>query len=107
MLAFSKLPKERHTSVIRRAIEEGCDFLFSRDPALADYPSGYSTKPSGNWWKFGFPVFYVTDMLQNLEALVALGHGHDPRLSNALQIIREKQDAQYRRQIQRCAHRSR
>jgi hypothetical protein len=96
MLAFSKLPKERHTPVISRAIQEGIDFLFSTDPALADYPSGYSDKPSGNWWKFGFPVFYVTDLLQNLEALVGLGYQHDPRITHALQIVREKQDEEGR-----------
>ena len=31
-----------------------------------------------------------------LEALVALGYGHDPRLSNALALVREKQDEQGR-----------
>jgi hypothetical protein len=92
MLAFSKWPQARRTPTITRAVAEGIDFLFSTDPALADYPSGYSAKPSGNWWKFGFPVFYVTDLLQNVEALVALGCGHDPRLSNALNTIREKRD---------------
>jgi hypothetical protein len=96
MLALSKWPNARHTPVISRAIQEGIDFLFSTDPALADYPSGFSDKPSRNWWKFGFPVFYVTDVLQNVEALVALGCGHDQRLVNALNMIREKQDAQGR-----------
>lgn len=96
MLAFSKLPLEKRTPLINRAIDAGVDFLFSRDPAKADYPCGYANKPSGNWWKFGFPVFYVTDLLQNVEALVGLGYGKDPRLSNALNIIREKQDAQGR-----------
>lgn len=92
MLAFSKLPKARRTPVINRAIEAGIAFLLGTDPAVADYPSGYAPKPSGNWWKFGFPVFYVTDLLQNVEALVALGYGHDPRLAHAVEVIREKQD---------------
>ena len=96
MLAFSKLPKGKRTKLIDNAINTGVDFLFSKDPARADYPCGYSNKPSQNWWKFGFPVFYVTDLLQNVEALVGLGYGHDPRLENALTIIREKQDAQGR-----------
>jgi hypothetical protein len=96
MLAFSKWPKERCTPVISRAIQDGVNFLFSADPALASYPSGYSDKPSGNWWKFGFPVFYVTDLLQNVEALAALGYGRDARLRNALRMIREKQDAEGR-----------
>jgi len=94
MLAFSKLPEKKRTKLIHNAIETGIDFLFSTDPAQADYPCGYSSKPSQNWWKFGFPVFYVADLLQNVEALVGLGYGRDPRLANALARIREKQDAQ-------------
>jgi hypothetical protein len=93
MLAFSKLPPERHTPIIEQAIQQGVDFLFSVDPADATYPTGWSDKPSRNWWKFGFPVFYVTDLLQTAEALVGLGYGADPRLSNALTMIRSKQDA--------------
>ena len=96
MLAFSKLPKKKRTKLISNAIDAGVGFLFSTDPAKADYPCGYSHKPSQNWWKFGFPVFYVTDLLQNVEALVGLGYGNDPRLANALTIIREKQDTQGR-----------
>jgi len=96
MLAFGRWPKERRTPTIERAIQHGVDFLFSTDPAKADYPSGWNDKPSQNWWKFGFPVFYVTDLLQNVEALVGLGYGNDPRLANALAIIREKQDDQGR-----------
>jgi len=96
MLAFSQLPVELRTPLIERAIQRGVEFLFSVDPAKADYPSGYAAKPSGNWWKFGFPVFYVTDLLQIVEALVGLGVGRDPRLANALDIIRQKQDSQGR-----------
>ncbi len=92
MLAFSKLPPEGRTPLIERAIQQGVDFLFSVDPAEATYPSGWANKPSGNWWKFGFPVFYVTDLLQNVESLVRLGYAEDPRLSNALDLIRGKQD---------------
>ena len=96
MLAFGVLPKERRSPLIDHAIQHGVDFLFSVDPADATYPSGFSNKPSGNWWKFGFPVFYVTDLLQIVEALVGLGYGSDPRLGNALTLIREKQDEQGR-----------
>ncbi len=92
MLAFSKLPKARRTPLIERAIAAGVDFFFSTDPARADYPSGYAARPSSNWWKFGFPVFYVTDVLQIAEALVALGYAEDPRLARALALIRSKQD---------------
>lgn len=93
MLAFGNWPKERRTRTITRAIKQGADFFFSVDPSTAAYPTGYAAKPSQNWWKFGFPVFYVTDLLQLVEALVALGYGSDLRLQRALAIVREKQDA--------------
>ncbi len=92
MLALGKWPKEKLTPSIKSGIQQGVDFLFSVDPAEATYPSGWTGKPSQNWWKFGFPIFYVTDLLQIVEALTALGYGSDPRLTNAVEIIREKQD---------------
>jgi hypothetical protein len=92
MLAFGKLPKRSRTPLIDQAIKRGVDFLFSVDPADAAYPTGYSSKPSGNWWKLGFPVFYVTDLLQLAEALTALGYGSDPRLRRTLDLVRKKQD---------------
>jgi hypothetical protein len=96
MLAFSKLPINQRTPLIENAIQHGADFFFSVDPATAAYPTGYAEKPSGNWWKFGFPVFYVTDLLQLAEALVGLRYERDPRLSGVLTIIREKQDSEGR-----------
>lgn len=96
MLAFSKLPASQRTPLIEHAISMGIDFLFSVDPAEANYPAGWSDKPSSNWWKFGFPVFYVTDLLQNVEALVRLGYAADERLRHALRVIRDKQDARGR-----------
>ena len=96
MRAFSLLPVRRRTPLIKRAVQQGIDFLLGVDPATAAYPSGYSGKPSQSWWKFGFPVFYVTDVLQVAEVLTALGHGGDPRLANLLQLVRDKQDEQGR-----------
>ena len=92
MLAFSKISKHQHTPLIDKAIQTGIDFMFSIDPATAEYPSGWNPKPSGNWWKFGFPVFYITDLLQIMEGLTGLGLGNDPRLSNAMDVVRGKQD---------------
>ncbi len=67
--------------------------MLSIDPATAGWPSYYTGKPNASWWKFGFPVFYVTDILQVVEALVGLGYGDDPRLANARALIAGKADA--------------
>lgn len=96
MLAFSRLPAAQRTPLIERAVQAGIDFLFSVDPLSANYPVGDGKQPSSNWWKFGFPVFYITDLLQLAEALVGLGYGSDPRLAGLLEFIRSKQDAEGR-----------
>jgi hypothetical protein len=96
MLAFSVWPAAHCTPLIQSAILQGAEFLLAGNPAKANYPNGWAPKASQNWWKFGFPVFYITDLLQNVEALVRLGYGHDPRLADALAIIESKQDDQGR-----------
>ncbi len=81
---LARVPVDRRSPLVRQAIEEAVEFLFSRDPAVADYPMGYgNTKPSGSWFKLGFPSGYVADVLQVLEVLTELGHGDDQRLAPA------------------------
>lgn len=92
MLAFGILPATRRTARIDAAITQGIDFLLGIDPVTATYPTRDQSKPSRNWWKFGFPVFYVADLLQLAEALTALGCGADPRLDTLLKLIRSKCD---------------
>jgi len=92
VLALSQCPGEYRTRLWDEALQRGVDFLFSVDPLTAAYPSGFTGKPSQSWFKFGFPVFYVTDVLQVLEALAACGYGKDARLANALEWVRSKQD---------------
>jgi hypothetical protein len=96
LLALGKVPPGGRTAEIRAAIASAGDFLLSRDPAVADYPTPEGGKPSGSWFKFGYPLGYVTDVLQNLEALTAAGFAAEPRLAAALDLVRRKQDAQGR-----------
>ncbi|MCQ3938273.1 MAG: nitrogen fixation protein NifH [Chloroflexi bacterium] len=96
LLAFGKWNANRRTPLIRKAIKMGVDFFFGIDPVTAEYPGGNTGKPSPNWWKFGFPVFYVSDILQIAEALAGLGYGRDRRLGNTIEFIRRKQNEQGR-----------
>jgi hypothetical protein len=96
MLAFGVYPRDRWTPLVEKAVLVGLDFLLGIDPATGAYPTGYSDTPSGNWWKFGFPVYYVTDLLQLAESVAGVGAGNAPRLNNLLALIHEKQDNQGR-----------
>ena len=55
-----------------------------------------NTKPNGSWFKPGFPIGYVSDVLQTLEVLAELGHGRDPRLARTLDWLERGQNAQGR-----------
>ena len=88
--ALSRVPPRKRSKAIRRAIDSGVEFLFSRNPAVADYPMGWSSKPNGSWFKFGYPMGYVTDALRTAEVLTALGRGRDPRLQPLAELILSK-----------------
>lgn len=93
LLAMGRLPVDRKTPEIRRAIERDIDFLLgTTDPLKAEYPTRTGSKPNRAWWNFGFPVFYVTDILQLAEAVAAAGYGRDSRLKPVIDYINGKQD---------------
>jgi hypothetical protein len=92
MRALARVPKAERSLAMQSAMATAVDFLFSVDPATANYPAGYSDKPSRSWFQFGFPVFYVTDVLQLAEVLTEAGYGDDARLDNTYDLILSKQD---------------
>ena len=96
MHALTRIPECDRTSQINQAIKVGTDLFLSRDPADADYPMGWSEKPNRSWWKFGYPIFYISDILEILEVLSALGFAADKRLDHAFQLLLDKQDGKGR-----------
>lgn len=97
MLALARVPAEARSPLLDRAIAAGTAFLLSCDPATAAYPAGWGNRrPSGSWFKLGFPSGYVADVLQVLEAFAELGLARDERLAGALAWLTTKQDAQGR-----------
>jgi hypothetical protein len=105
LLALGRVPITMRSEKVKRAIDQSVTFLLGHDPALADYPSVYGNTPSADWFKLGYPLGYRSDVLQNIEALAAVGYIHDPRLSGALAMIESKQNDQ-RRWNQECRYRN-
>jgi len=83
--ALETLPSAMQTPKVKQAIKTTVEFLFSRDPAKADYP--YHERVNGEWFKFGFPLSYTSDILELSLALCEAGYGRDPRLKNASDLI--------------------
>ncbi|TAK36883.1 MAG: nitrogen fixation protein NifH [Chloroflexota bacterium] len=97
LAGLARIPTELRAPHVQQAVRQGAEFLLGRDPAIADYPMGWgNTKPSGSWFNLGFPLGYVTDVLQNLDVLCELGFAGDPRLTLAIDWLLAKQDRQGR-----------
>jgi hypothetical protein len=100
--ALNAVPGEGRTSVVEAAVESSLDFLLSYDVARAEYP--YKERISSSWFKFGYPLGYVTDVLLNLEALTEAGVVDDPRLNDAVALMLSKQDEQGRWKLEYGYH---
>jgi hypothetical protein len=96
MYGLLAIPLASRDEMVQEAIQAGSEFLLSVDPGGAEYPMGYSEKPNRSWFRFGFPVGYVTDVLQNLDVLTQLGYGSDPRLVSGMELLLSKQDSEGR-----------
>jgi hypothetical protein len=89
--ALALLPPGQRSQAVDEAVEHGVAFLFSRDPAVADYPS-WGGKVSPLWFRLGFPLGYSSDVLELVDVLQQLGHGGDERLNRAIESVLRKQD---------------
>ena len=89
--ALTHISPKWQSARTQRAATAAAEFLLSRDPAKADYP--YTGRVSGEWFKFGFPLSYTSDVLETALVLGEACYARDPRLENALQLIRSKRDA--------------
>jgi hypothetical protein len=83
--ALTNLPPSMQSSRVKNAATATVEFLFSHELAKADYP--VYKRVSGEWFKFGFPLSYTSDVLEAAFVLCEAGHGNDPRLLNAVDLI--------------------
>ena len=91
--AIASLPERRRTQTMNDAIERGKELFFSADLTICKFSNREKGKPSGKWFKFGFPSFYISDVLEVLEVLSRLGEGQHPHLEPVWKLVLEKQDA--------------
>lgn len=89
--ALAALPPALQSKKVKKAIAATAEFLLSRDLTSADYP--YTVRVSGEWFKFGFPLSYTSDVLELSLALAEAGYARDSRLAPALELIQSKRNA--------------
>jgi hypothetical protein len=89
--ALSLIPEERRSPEIRRVILREVGNLM--DNNIYQYlrnPDG-SRKDKAGWKRFGFPLFYQTDVLEILDTLTRLGV-RDPRMKPSIDLVLDAQE---------------
>ncbi len=82
MSAFAAYPKQKWTRSTKRSVETGAEFYLEKKL----HRRGSSYKP---WYRFHYPIHYY-DILVGLDFITAPGYGDDPRLKEALSLLRKK-----------------
>jgi hypothetical protein len=94
VLGLARIPPADRSPEVSRALAAGVELLLSVDPSTALYPMGWGNeKPNGSWFKLAFPLGYVADVLQVMEAVCEAGAAGDPRLAPAVDWLLAQQDA--------------
>jgi hypothetical protein len=70
------------------------NFCSSVTLLLSIILSARGASPTETGLGFATPMSFVADLLQNMEALAALGYSQDSRLANALDLVEDKQGSQ-------------
>jgi hypothetical protein len=89
--SMAAIPTHRRNPNVLAAIQQGVGFLSRYDLAQADFPHAEAISPE--WFRFGFPRGYQTDVLETLETFARLGCPPDPRLEAAVDLVRRKRRA--------------
>lgn len=83
--AFAELPER--TGVVAEATGRAVDLLLSHPYWDAAHPAARDP----NWARFGFPLFYQSDLLEMAEALARVELARDPRTKDVVALIAGKQ----------------
>jgi hypothetical protein len=86
--AMAAIPASRRSPNVLSAMARGIGFLARYDLAQADFPHGEAISPE--WFRFGFPRGYQSDILEALETVARLGCPPDPRFEAAVDLVLRK-----------------
>jgi hypothetical protein len=88
--ALVAIPPERRTSEIQSKIDDFAEYFLIHHLYKKSHDLTQMSKPG--WLRLGFPQMYQTDILELLEIFADLDL-FDPRLSDAIDVLRQKRQA--------------
>jgi len=86
--AFSALDQSLWPRGSKEVVDRAAEFMLMHRLYKSDRTGKVINE---EWTKLHFPLFYFYDILHGLRVLADLGYGSDERVSDALQLIKQKQ----------------
>jgi len=89
--ALARIPVEERSSDLKRIIKQETEIILENQ--IFNYlrnPNG-SRKAKAGWRKFGFPLFYQSDILEVLDVLTELGV-KDERMQESVDLVLESRN---------------
>jgi hypothetical protein len=90
LIALSMIPKKKRSSTINAIIEKNVEVILRNKVFMYLREKDGKRKAKYGWTRFGFPLFYNSDILEILGLLAGLGI-KDPRTRNATELILSQQ----------------
>ncbi|MFX1481956.1 MAG: hypothetical protein ACFFCP_02085 [Promethearchaeota archaeon] len=91
--ALSKIPTDFLTSDLRRIINQEVDIVLENDVFKYLRNQDGTRKAKAGWKRFGFPLFYQSDILEVLDVLTTLG-AKDDRMQESVDLVLDTRNSE-------------
>ncbi|MHA1712668.1 MAG: hypothetical protein ACTSW4_01285 [Candidatus Ranarchaeia archaeon] len=88
--AFAQIPRNRQSKAINKVIKQEVKKILENDIYKYLRAKDGLRKEKQGWTRFGFPLFYQSDVLEVLDILTKLGV-YDQRMEPAIRLVLKKQ----------------
>ncbi|MFW9814211.1 MAG: hypothetical protein ACFFF9_17240 [Candidatus Thorarchaeota archaeon] len=90
---LAQIPKEQRSVDLDRIIKQETEVIFENEIyRYLKNPDG-SRKEKAGWKRFGFPLFYQSDVLEVLDVLTALGVSDD-RMQDSIDLVLKSRNSE-------------
>ncbi len=86
--ALAAIPEKSRSQLTQEKLDALVEYFLKHHIYKRSHHLDTISKPG--WTRFGFPLMYQSDILELLDIMASL-HIHDPRLQEAIELVKDKQ----------------
>lgn len=90
--ALAKIPPETRSADLKRIIKQETEIILENQVYRYLKNPDASRKEKAGWKRFGFPLFYQSDVLEVLDVLTELGI-HDERMQESIDLVAKNRNS--------------